>query len=59
LKTWKKTGGDASSEGGLEKIMKNFDNMKKSEKLEFLKSESPELFELIKDFKEKVFDSFC
>ena len=30
--------------------------MKKSEKLEFLKSESPELFELIKDFKEKVFD---
>ena len=31
--------------------MKNFDNMKKSEKLEFLKSESPELFELIKVFK--------
>ena len=38
----------------LEKIIKNFDKMNKSEKLEFLKNESPELFELINDFKQKV-----
>jgi hypothetical protein len=38
----------------LEKIAKNFDKMTKSEKLECLKYESPELLELIDEFKKKV-----
>jgi U3 small nucleolar RNA-associated protein 3 len=38
----------------LRKITKNLNEMTKQEKLDILKQESPELFELIKEFKNKV-----
>ena len=38
----------------LQKIAKNLSVMSKKEKLDFLQRESPELFELIRDFKVKV-----
>lgn len=45
---------DLDDEENLEKIAKNLTKMSKKEKLDFLKQESPELFELVRDFKEKV-----
>jgi U3 small nucleolar RNA-associated protein 3 len=41
-------------EDKLEKIAKNLSKLSKKEKLEILKQESPELFELVRDFREKV-----
>lgn len=41
-------------EDNFEKILKNLTKMTKKEKLDFLQQESPELFELIRDFKSKV-----
>lgn len=41
----------------LKKISKNLSIMSKKEKLDFLQRESPELFELIRDFKLKVYFS--
>jgi U3 small nucleolar RNA-associated protein 3 len=38
----------------LQKIAKNLDKMSKKEKFDFLQQDSPELFELVRDFKEKV-----
>ncbi len=48
-----KTLGDFDQEN-LQKIAKNLSIMSKKEKLDFLQRESPELFELIRDFKTKV-----
>jgi len=48
-----KTLGDVDQEN-LQKIAKNLSIMSKKEKLDFLQRESPELFELIRDFKTKV-----
>jgi U3 small nucleolar RNA-associated protein 3 len=45
---------DDFTEEKLKKIAKNLDKMTKKEKLDFLQQESPELFELVRDFKEKV-----
>jgi U3 small nucleolar RNA-associated protein 3 len=42
----------------IEKVIKNLSKMSKKERLDFLKQESPELFELVRDFKEKVFVYF-
>lgn len=39
----------------IEKVIKNLSKMSKKEKLDFLRQESPELFELVRDFKQKVF----
>jgi hypothetical protein len=51
---------DFNLEENLERISKNLSKLSKSEKMEFLKQESPELFELSKDFNEKVpFRRFC
>jgi U3 small nucleolar RNA-associated protein 3 len=41
-------------EKNLEKIAKNLSKMSKKEKFEFLQQESPELFELVRDFKAKI-----
>ncbi len=41
-------------EKNLEKIGKNLSKMSKKEKFEFLQQESPELFELVRDFKAKI-----
>ena len=38
----------------LERIAKNLSKMSKKEKFEFLQQESPELFELVRDFKAKI-----
>lgn len=38
----------------VEKIANNLSRMSKSEKLDFLKQESPELFELVREFNAKV-----
>lgn len=38
----------------IKKIAKNLTKLSKKEKLEFLKQESPELFELVRDFKLKI-----
>jgi len=49
--------GDLVDTGDLEnlqKVAKNLTSMSKKEKLEFLERESPELFELIRDFKAKL-----
>ena len=49
--------GDSVETGELEslqKIAKNLSSMSKKEKLDFLERESPELFELIRDFKVKL-----
>lgn len=46
--------GQELDEENLERVMKNLSKMSKKEKIEFLKQESPELFELVRDFKEKV-----
>lgn len=48
-----KTLGDVDDEN-LQKIAKNLSIMSKKEKLDFLQRESPELFELIRDFKLKL-----
>lgn len=45
--------GDLSEEN-LQRVAKNLEKMSKKEKLDFLQQESPELFELVSDFKEKV-----
>ena len=45
---------DEMKEELMQKIAKNLDKMSKKEKLDFLQQESPELFELVRDFKEKV-----
>lgn len=45
---------DELSEETLQRVAKNLDKMSKKEKLDFLQQESPELFELVRDFKEKV-----
>lgn len=49
----KKTLGNEDDES-LQKIAKNLSIMSKKEKLDFLQRESPELFELIRDFKLKL-----
>lgn len=46
--------GEELDEENLERVMKNLSKMSKKEKIDFLKQESPELFELVRDFKEKV-----
>ena len=38
----------------VEKIVNNLTRMSKSEKLDFLRQESPELFELVREFNAKV-----
>ena len=38
----------------LEKIAKNLSKMSKREKLDLLKQESPEMFELVREFREKI-----
>jgi hypothetical protein len=45
---------DFNKEENFEKIFKNLSKMSKKEKLEFLQQESPELLELVRDFKLKV-----
>jgi len=45
---------DFNNEANFEKIVKNLSKMSKKEKLEFLQQESPELLELVRDFKLKV-----
>ncbi len=47
---------DFDENENLEKISKNLSKLSKSEKMDLLKQESPELFELSKDFDEKVCD---
>jgi U3 small nucleolar RNA-associated protein 3 len=42
------------SDDKLEKVVKNLSKLSKKEKIELLKQESPELFELVRDFREKV-----
>ena len=49
---------DFNNEDNFEKIFKNLSKMSKKEKLEFLQQESPELLELIRDFKLKVIKKF-
>lgn len=44
----------ALDEESVQKVMKNLSKLSKKEKLDFLKQESPELFELVRDFKEKI-----
>lgn len=46
--------GDELDQETLKKISKNLSIMSKKEKLDFLQRESPELFELIRDFKIKL-----
>lgn len=48
-----KDGGKGGDEA-MQKVAKNLNDLSKKEKLELLKQESPELMELVKDFKEKV-----
>lgn len=52
----KALGGESEDEidKNLEKISKNLEKMSQKEKIEFLRQESPELFELVRDFKEKM-----
>ncbi len=45
---------EAGEDENLQKIAKNLSSMTKKEKLDFLERESPELFELIRDFKSKM-----
>jgi len=45
---------DELSEETLQRVAKNLDKMSKKEKLDFLQQESPELLELVRDFKEKL-----
>ena len=45
---------DPTGRKRLQKVIKNLDNLSKSEQIEFLKQESPELFELIREFKNMV-----
>lgn len=47
-------GGEKLDEESVERVIKNLSKMSKKEKLDFLQQESPELFELVRDFKEKV-----
>ena len=54
LSTLGKSERDELSEKTLQRVAKNLDKMSKKEKLDFLQQESPELFELVRDFKEKV-----
>lgn len=39
---------------GVQRVIKNLTSMSKKEKIDFLKQESPELFELARDFNAKV-----
>lgn len=45
---------DRDDDESVQKVIKNLSKMSKKEKLDFLKQESPELFELVRDFREKV-----
>lgn len=45
---------DDDIEKNLETISKNLEKMSSKEKIDFLRQESPELFELVRDFKEKM-----
>jgi U3 small nucleolar RNA-associated protein 3 len=45
---------DLDEQFDVEKILSNLTNIPKKDKLNFLRQESPELFELVKEFKEKV-----
>ncbi len=46
--------GALSSDDRLQKIAKDLSKLSKKDKLEMLKQESPELFELVRDFQEKI-----
>jgi hypothetical protein len=45
---------DDDLDENLKRISKNLSKLTMSEKMDFLRQESPELFELAKDFNEKV-----
>lgn len=45
---------DPDDDESVRKVIKNLSKMSKKEKLDFLKQESPELFELVRDFREKI-----
>lgn len=45
---------DLDEQFDVEKILSDLSNMSTKDKLNFLRQESPELFELVKEFKEKV-----